>query len=240
MEKLSAGAWSVMPSPDQGTGYNQLNGVSCVSASSCVAVGFSSVGSQERVLIETLANGSWTLTPSPALAASSSYLESVSCPAPNSCVAVGYEYNGSGRRTLVETLTGGAWAPVSSPNVGSGDNLLDSVSCWSPASCVAVGYYASGKAHLGLVETLGPTAGRLLPSRSRAPLVITRAGSRARPRGLAFSLAATPAALEARCRRPWSNPLASARGHWPLARARTRAETAWPPSHAWPREAAKR
>ncbi|HTT92319.1 MAG TPA: Ig-like domain-containing protein [Acidimicrobiales bacterium] len=160
VERLSGGKWSVSPAPDQGTGYNQLNGVSCSSANSCVAVGFyspssTSTGGGPRVLIETLANGSWTLTPGPALAAGSSYLEGVSCPSARSCVAVGYYYNGKGRRALVESLTNGVWTVDRSPDNGSGDNLLDSVSCWSPASCVAVGYYAAGAAHLGLVETLG-------------------------------------------------------------------------------------
>ena len=113
--------WGVTPSPDQGTGYNQLNGVSCSAANSCVAVGFASAGKGARVLIETLANGSWTLTPGSALAASSSYLESVSCTSPTSCVAVGYQYNGTSRRTLVETLADGAWAvSVGAPTWGLG------------------------------------------------------------------------------------------------------------------------
>ena len=44
--------WSVVPSPSPGASYNDLGGVSCVSAADCTAAGYSSNGVVAKTLIE--------------------------------------------------------------------------------------------------------------------------------------------------------------------------------------------
>jgi hypothetical protein len=44
-------AWSIVPSPNAGTRNDQLSSVSCVSASDCVAVGYTNTGSAYETLV---------------------------------------------------------------------------------------------------------------------------------------------------------------------------------------------
>lgn len=82
---------------------NILDGVSCMTQTKCVAVGYSffSNGS-ERTLIESRDRATWSLTHHPAT--NSANLDGVSCSRPSSRVAAGAAFNSSGTdQTLVET-----------------------------------------------------------------------------------------------------------------------------------------
>ena len=65
IESWNGSAWSVVPSPDNGSAPNILNGVSCASASFCVAVGNAQTGGYDRTLVETWNGSSWKITSSP-------------------------------------------------------------------------------------------------------------------------------------------------------------------------------
>ena len=148
--------WSVVPSPNPGKGHvsklSALHGVSCMSPTSCVAVGdFEAVGSdREDTLVESWHGSAWKIVASPN-PAYYNYLNGISCTSPTNCVAVG-----SGVNTLVESWNGVAWKVVPSPNPGSGDTL-NSVSCTGATSCVAVGI-TFAPASLTLVESWDGTA----------------------------------------------------------------------------------
>jgi hypothetical protein len=129
----------VVPSPSPGNAYEYLFGVSCVSATSCVAVG-SSDGS---ALIETWDGASWSVTPNE-LGADYSELLGVSCVSAEHCVAVGDQRSGSYTETLIESWDGSSWSVVPSPDPGLVTNSLDSVSCSSATRCVAVGRFGYG------------------------------------------------------------------------------------------------
>lgn len=59
-------AWSVVPSPNHGTGPNQLFGVSCASSSSCTAVGtYTNSSSFNQTLAESWNGTKWSIKPSP-------------------------------------------------------------------------------------------------------------------------------------------------------------------------------
>lgn len=146
IETLAHGAWSVSPAPPPGDGIvdSFLDGVSCTSPTSCVAVGFTlSAKFVPRPLIVTLANGSWSIMPSPSLGPSAGGLQSVTCLKRNSCVAVGYRAaSGSTDGTLVESLSGGKWGITPSSGAGPTSPVhvgLNDVSCLAAGSCVAVG-----------------------------------------------------------------------------------------------------
>ena len=134
---------SVVPSPIRGSGPDVLNGVSCVSAGDCVAVGVA-----EGPLVENWNGSSWSI-------AKGSHPEgmeanAVSCPSAGSCAAVGTDVTSENApsRTLVGVSKGGAWSILPSANGAAGASTLNGVSCvaarpgWKP--CFAVGSDEAG------------------------------------------------------------------------------------------------
>jgi hypothetical protein len=133
--------WSIVPSPNVGFNNSELNGVSCVSANRCVAVGdYWGAAGIDHTLIESWNGVAWAVVPSPSLAAERS-LYGVSCLSANWCVAVGTHRTdiSMSSRTLVEFLNGSHWTIGPSPDNTIADSVFDSVSCVSARSCQAVG-----------------------------------------------------------------------------------------------------
>jgi len=120
----------------------QLNGVSCTSATSCVAVG--------SLFAETLSGTTWTAANLPVPAEDTTtntdpFPEDVSCTSSTSCVAVGYVQLGeygtpSYDEPIAETLSGNTRTPANLPVPTGGAPLadVDGVSCTSATFCVAV------------------------------------------------------------------------------------------------------
>ena len=154
IESWDGANWSIVANtPNQSTGNNVLNAVSCSSATSCTAVGnyYDASASTPKTLIESWNGGSWSIVPSPSPGSSNNDLSGVSCTSSSNCTAVGY-FTNSTNNTLVESWNGLEWVVVSSPNLGNGANELSGVSCSSPTSCNAVGDYDNTSA--GNYETL--------------------------------------------------------------------------------------
>jgi len=148
---------TIVASPNGGTGPNVLNSVSCVSASDCVAVGYTDIGNYVYETLVMVWDGSvWSIVSSPNAGTSNDALTSVSCVSASECVAVGYTFAGSAFETLVMVWDGSVWSiVVPSLNAGTSDNVLVSVSCVSASSCVAVGYTDTGNnVHETLVLSL--------------------------------------------------------------------------------------
>jgi hypothetical protein len=162
VESWNGSTWSIVPSPDKYTGDNstdeQLLGVSCVSPTFCVAVGFWDVGvGAYSVLGESWDGSTWSIATT-APAASGSELTSVSCSSASSCTAVGWQgeqYSvGQPQKTLAESWDGSTWSIASSPNQTTNDNALAGVACLSATSCTAVGRYRNASSVLQtLVES---------------------------------------------------------------------------------------
>ena len=166
MESWNGTSWSILPSPNQGSGFNQLNGVSCTSAIECVAVGdYNNVSSGEQTLVESWNGTSWSIISSPN-EGSNPGLDRVSCTSSTNCVAVGsYNNSSSVEQTLVEAWDGTSWSIISSANEGSRQNALNGVSCISSANCVAVGFYVnSSSMEQTLVETWNGTSWSIVSS----------------------------------------------------------------------------
>ncbi len=114
----------------------ELNGVSCASATSCVAVGdYSGPAANSREVVATLTGTSWAVS-QPAALSDPVQLLAVSCPAAGTCEAVGDQD--------AATLSGGTWTqaavPAPSTPAGDGQPVLQAVACWAPGSCEAAGY----------------------------------------------------------------------------------------------------
>jgi hypothetical protein len=138
--------WTIQSTPNQIT-PDYLNGVSCASATACMAVGeyFTTYPSAGGTLAESWDGTSWTIpsTPNPT-GASDSVLEAVSCTSANACTAVGYANQAGTGVTLAERWDGTSWTIQSTPNPdGATRSGLSGVSCTSPSACTAVGGYTN-------------------------------------------------------------------------------------------------
>lgn len=158
-ESWNGTKWSIVPSasPGLGIGSNELLSVSCVSATSCQAVGDAYYSGQTyETLIESWKSGAWrrVASPNPNNGSNIDYLYGVSCVSAISCKAVGfYDDDASVGRSLAESWNGTTWKVSKSPNHGTGHNYLNGVSCASKTSCKAVGYYQPGGSYRTLIES---------------------------------------------------------------------------------------
>jgi len=144
IESWNGSTWSLMTSPNVGTGTNYLRRVSCFSASSCKAVGDYQSGTITKTLVESWNGSTWSVMSSPNIGAGNNILYGVSCFAATSCKAVGNYDNASNlEQTLAESWNGSSWTVVSSPNEGTGVDFLNNLSCTSSTSCQAVGSYVN-------------------------------------------------------------------------------------------------
>jgi hypothetical protein len=127
-----------------GAASGSLHGVSCLSATDCVAAGNYRNGARYFPLAEAWDGSAWTVQrpPTPP-GASSSFLQAISCHSATSCWAAGYWENGSGTELpLAENWDGSTWT-LSQPPVprNAADGALDAVSCSGASTCTAAGYY---------------------------------------------------------------------------------------------------
>ena len=163
-EQWDGTSWKILVTPDTSATFpNDLSGVSCVSSTSCVAVGSAATSTGSVTVVETWNGSTWTLTASPQVPGTEDdSLSGVSCPTPSACTAVGYDVDGSGaEQTLVQVWNGSAWTVVASPDTTTTlPNALDGVSCTSADACTAVGaaYAPAGTADRTLVETWNGSA----------------------------------------------------------------------------------
>jgi len=118
-----------------------FTGVSCASASFCIAVGNANTPTGTGTLAEQWNGANWSLLQTPnSPAEKNNWLTSVSCVSSSFCMAVGYDGNAvySKKAPISMTWNGSAWslAPVTSPGKVS---VLYNVSCTSPTVCEASG-----------------------------------------------------------------------------------------------------
>jgi hypothetical protein len=177
IEKWNGTAWSIVSSPDVSGISNDLTAVSCVSASFCMAAGYTFNSSfVEQTLIETWNGTSWSIVSSPDTSASEdNFLWGVSCPATSFCMADGYYNDPSGNQlTLVEKWAGGAWSISTSPNPSpAASPALDSlwsVSCVSSKFCMAAGdYWNTSDVQQTLIEKWTGTTWAIVKSPDTSP-----------------------------------------------------------------------
>jgi len=144
--------WSVQATPNPaGPLDSELFGVSCASASACMAVGYAAQGAVRSLLAERFDGTRWRLevVAVPAAAVTADFV-GVSCGGPSSCVAVGdYRVRSGLTLTLAERWDGSTWSiertpdpgrPYKRPTLDSGTEF-SGVSCASARSCIAVGDY---------------------------------------------------------------------------------------------------
>ena len=144
------GSWSYQTFGPPGSVENipdgaEFTGMSCISPTACLAVGWMGFGGSEPVFSLTAKwNGStWTWNSPPAGengGPTNPYdLSAVSCVAKWYCTAVGSAQPSNGpEQPLVETLSGKTWSTEATPTQSSNASF-SGVSCTSETSCTAVG-----------------------------------------------------------------------------------------------------
>jgi hypothetical protein len=141
-ERWNGAAWRTQAASNQpGAASSFLNGVSCMSRSACMTVGFTTSRSRTVATLAERWNGhGWRIqaTPSPS---GGGALNSVSCTSRSACTAVGGTANG---RTLAERWNGTRWRIQATPNPAGG-GFLNGVSCRSRLACTAVGNSNNGR-----------------------------------------------------------------------------------------------
>ena len=127
-------AWSLDTVPAELTDAG-VDAVSCGSANSCQAVGYTS----NEVFALGLNGTTWSVEPTPPGSGQSGF-DGVSCYTAELCMAVGGQ-NGQDSHNLVEMWNGTAWTLQTTPDINAtfGD-ALDGVDCFGPTSCVAGGW----------------------------------------------------------------------------------------------------
>jgi len=159
--------WRIASTPDPAhyTG-SQLRGVSCTSATACVAVGFSVLGNERRArtmsaFAERWNGVKWTLQPVTKVKhAIFTQLFGVSCTSPKACTAVG---SSNADASLVERWNGSVWKVQPTPHPRTliyHLTFLNGVSCSSSTACVAVGESETGRASSHRYDTYRSLAER--------------------------------------------------------------------------------
>lgn len=121
-------------------GAFSVNGVACVGAEFCVAVG----SSQSKPIILRFTGSRWTLVKG---ATDASGLYAVSCTSISFCEAVG-EQGRLGVQSLwpfSESWNGRSWKSSNSVRARESTELLVGVSCWSSSGCMEIGSQGSNE-----------------------------------------------------------------------------------------------
>ena len=155
----AAPPWTIQATRNPGS-LDIFSGVSCPSATRCVAAGFEIQGSRGLALAELRNGRSWqVLVPvrrDPLLRTRNSVLTAASCPTATRCELVGVTGK-SGTLPLAALWNGKLGrASISSQRVavppGSKFAILDGVSCTSVRACTAVGFFIDSAGVHTLVE----------------------------------------------------------------------------------------
>ena len=157
----TGGSWTaaqaLVPADAASDPHASLSGVSCPSASFCVAVGeYTETSGDQGALLLTWTGGSWIAAAGrvPANARSTpadAALSGVSCPSASTCVAVGTYYSDQTNYAngLLLDWSGGSWTPKEAPLPANADASepavgLAGVSCPSVSRCEVIGDYYGG------------------------------------------------------------------------------------------------
>ena len=139
--------WTIdVMKPPSGSLGSTLSGISCVSAKSCVAVGYYFYDlpdhNTRNVAFAEFWNGAvWKVVKLAQPARVSAVPQAVSCVSAKSCVAVGEMFAPGKQFAFAETWNGTAWKMTKVPEPADTISNLTGVSCTSPKFCIAVDAY---------------------------------------------------------------------------------------------------
>lgn len=200
--RWSRGARLLLPADAAQQPYSEVNGMACVKAGDCIAVGNYDYGPSNNLqaFIATQSRGAWARAfvprlPANSAAPASAQLEAVACTRAGFCEAVGtYEDSSGNVQTMALAKPAGhgwlrATEVASPPDAASNPNaFMTGISCPGAGSCVAVGNYsvsATQFAAMGAVESKGTwrRAVEIAAPRNAIPSTFTAISSISCPAG---------------------------------------------------------
>lgn len=133
-ERWNGRRWSILavPDPSTGAGGASVSGVSCASATFCVAA---ATDGDQDALLDTWNGIRWTVAKSPTLHAYAS-MNGVSCTSAVACTAVGAINSG---RAVIERWNGRSWSLQKPASLPGSYAALFAVSCPTIRWCMAAG-----------------------------------------------------------------------------------------------------
>ncbi len=142
-ERWNGSSMSVVTAaPAAGYEETELNAVSCVSTTFCVAVGRYYKGGSDHMILDKWNGTALVSMPVPHIFGPDATVDlyGVSCKGTNFCMAVGY-YTFEPTYPFSLEWNGSAWSQQTVPPPSSTDDMqLSGVSCTSASFCMAVGY----------------------------------------------------------------------------------------------------
>ena len=147
--------WSVVSSPNVGSGFNVLFAAAAVSANDVWAVGefFSTSTTSVQTLIEQWNGSSWSVVSSPG----AGMLRGVAIVSATDIWAVGSVITSGVEQTVIEQWNGTSWSVVSSPNPSASINILDGAAAdKSSGQAWAVGAFANASSILQTLTEFNP------------------------------------------------------------------------------------
>jgi hypothetical protein len=136
-ESWNGTTWSLRPTPAMTSQYYVLDGVSCVSADACLAVGTRrNVDGTDHSLAESWNGTQWSVVRTRHIGPFDGF-GAVSCFSASRCTAVSSYATKTAQVPLAESWNGKAWTQITTQPSDFG--WFNGVSCWSARHCVAVG-----------------------------------------------------------------------------------------------------
>ncbi|HEV8064440.1 MAG TPA: hypothetical protein VGP46_06395, partial [Acidimicrobiales bacterium] len=140
-ESWNGTKWAIVAGvePPKASGA-QLESASCVSPTSCIAVGNQDMGTTALNLAEAWNGKSWTVLKTPSSSGNYEMLYGVSCHV-GSCLAVGTSSHGTTQAPSALSWNGKSWTKLAPLAPADREGALTGVSCPAASSCTAVGTY---------------------------------------------------------------------------------------------------
>jgi hypothetical protein len=153
IERWNGKTWNVVPSPSPGSPYNDLQGVTAISASDVWAVGkYSGNTFVDQTLAEHWDGKNWKVVPTRDIGPAGNDLSDVSARTGTEVWAAGSYFKSGIAQTLVERWDGERWSVVPSPNPGKQWDQLQSITKISN-TLWSVGNFESANIGHTLVES---------------------------------------------------------------------------------------
>jgi hypothetical protein len=185
VESWNGTRWTLVHTPSVGSGSaanSDLNSISCVTSSFCMAAGSYWSTGPFGSLVEEWNGASWSVVSKIAGKGSNEVgLDAVSCSSSMSCMAVGIALDRTDTysKTLAEIWNGKTWAVVPIPTKSYAELL--GISCPVLRSCEAVGIFSSASTTKTLIESWNGAEWSVAPSPSIGVLSVLRAVACATP-----------------------------------------------------------
>lgn len=167
VEHWNGAHWSVVPSPNSGSGENAFQGATARTAKDIWAVGYSHDPGHRRTLTERWNGARWSIVASPSVGSGDNFLFGAAAAPGGPVWAVGNNSVSFGR-TLALRWNGTAWTLGKTANPGGGDRFLFGVTMPGARYGLAVGSDLKGNQTRALAQRWTGSGWSVVPAASPA------------------------------------------------------------------------